>query len=1387
MHAETLIRQNDKNAAITELQSFTTSQLLKKGRHENNALYFRALFELGLLRYQQNKFKRALSNFEKIHHGISTKKEQKNAYTLASLVMAAQCNAALGHAQQARNSLRAIISKKNESQTNFDYAKRSFSTETTFERKRTEALKYLLHMAQSFDIPGSVNLTKKIIGNSDSSQNNGNALAAGTKSKVDENYWLSLAKVLLSAYELHPATPNFDRPERESSTIFQQAQESFSQFVKSFPKSAFADDALYSNVLLNNKFSRYSNGFGHDEFLKHFPLSAYAHRSAYFTAESLFAHQDYNGASTFYEKALVSAEGGLAWRAQFRLGICYFRLEEFQRAMEKFGQFLVWDEKSKGISHDKYIKNYLVPIAESYLISSFMAVPDFKSIDSVLMNNRNVLFRDKLVVPWQERLRTKFTEAYFAMTLNASESFVEETALYQKYFPVDSQSAFIMWNAANIMENRLNRPKAAYEQYIELCGIEQDTNLIEQAAKHAIQIAEKSVKSGTSYFVHLLKSDKALASLQADWLHMPYSEWDKRFLRAIDNYVTIFQHNAKSGALLSSAGRFCSARQDYNRALGYFQQHLHYFPANAATQQSAELAIQCLLGMQKYDDAVALAKSHLNSENLQLRQYAERVVDDYHYFSLKNSNLSFEALCDPLENSEVCLFRQAVHFEVKDKYKSALEKYGQLVQLYPHSPYTLSSYWNMAKNYLLLGELSAAAMCFSKLADLETIQDHRKTYLLKALVLHKACDDFKTAIETIRDFVASFPDTEESEYLSFHVTALYDAQNQPEHADSALTKHVHHFPRSSYYFTHLFEQASSYRKQGHNHLAEITLEEVLQRSEGDSELRSIHSEATFSLTELAFERFQKTWQLVTKPLKMEQKKVFQNQLVDLVGRYSGIIKMNASRVRDAIYNTGSCYEYFADVWLTDAKNKAGENEQVAYLQENTAIATNIYSRAADSYFQLFNLAGKISKAAESTPPDQLSKEACSRAMQCYQKAAAGELVLAKAIWKDAAQRLDDNLTELEYKQQVLHKLMLPTISSALAYSDKAFQIADSYFSDSEAKNTILQQRWEIQDYQFQLIISQLKNISKMINGIWKKMHKSPAGKGFVLDRADEELSACIASIDGLLVESLFDDGLIDDHYIKRKNEFLLAAAGLIDLLHSGLKKSFSLQNKADMFNDEFILIREHLFVLQDVVLQTYFSAYKTLASSDEFVHEKRKIKKILLRRQPLRFAEKFQLSISQIEIGTDKTWFVKKDDASACFLYDSRLIVPSEQHPDVAEFMGTGAKKVNISPHDIEKPVPKSSTAKVFHFSNHFYFTGLPLRVTIKIMVNGPGTLRVNSHRIALHPTSGRTSMEMDITDYFKNGDNQICIHLTEENATAGLISLVQIFKLDSWKREGSH
>ncbi|KAA3660693.1 MAG: hypothetical protein DWQ10_06085, partial [Calditrichaeota bacterium] len=33
LHAETLIRQNDKNAAITELQSFTTSQLLKKGRH----------------------------------------------------------------------------------------------------------------------------------------------------------------------------------------------------------------------------------------------------------------------------------------------------------------------------------------------------------------------------------------------------------------------------------------------------------------------------------------------------------------------------------------------------------------------------------------------------------------------------------------------------------------------------------------------------------------------------------------------------------------------------------------------------------------------------------------------------------------------------------------------------------------------------------------------------------------------------------------------------------------------------------------------------------------------------------------------------------------------------------------------------------------------------------------------------------------------------------------------------------------------------------------------------------------------------------------------------------------------------------------------------------
>lgn len=239
-YADILAEKHQIDAAINVLNTFTNSKLSRNRSAFENFWNNTALFKLGMLYYKEHGFVSALACFYTIQHqsyNIVGTAESKNAFkfSIASTVMAAQCNAALGRVTEARDSLQAILNTWNTARSHVDGVEPEKNTQFEFNEianKKQIASEKLLQMAHFFVLRVPPVFRNILLAHS---QNEMSSKLELPVSLFAEDYWLRIAELQLAVYDLRNNISCYDDSLKLVSCNLEEFGIPFPGLLKLFP------------------------------------------------------------------------------------------------------------------------------------------------------------------------------------------------------------------------------------------------------------------------------------------------------------------------------------------------------------------------------------------------------------------------------------------------------------------------------------------------------------------------------------------------------------------------------------------------------------------------------------------------------------------------------------------------------------------------------------------------------------------------------------------------------------------------------------------------------------------------------------------------------------------------------------------------------------------------------------------------------------------------------------------------------------------------------------------------------------------------------------------------------------------------------------------------
>ncbi|KAA3619754.1 MAG: hypothetical protein DWQ05_03235 [Calditrichaeota bacterium] len=1034
------------------------------------------------------------------------------------------------------------------------------------------------------------------------------------------------------------------------------------------------------------------------------------------------------------------------------------------------------------------------------LYSSLKATaPVFELINEILAH-AEINFKDKhqknlvlnrLKKQWLKNLDTSLQIAQSTDEPALYREYVDRSMQFLDYFAADSQAVHVHWNRALVLETKLGRYAEAFSACLRLCQETPGFDLTRAAALKAISLAGILQNRAGPVFFERISEKPPAGTLDIELIkNSGLSSTEEILLEAYENYILLFSMEDKTAGMLLEAGDFCLQRDNYLSALKYYKTYLRHFP-DFQNNEDVQLKIaQIYFGLHDFHNVEIVAGRIVNSNDRAIRKEAQHYLTDSRYLK---SNPLFDKEFPVVADSALELFKAGIRHAEENQFERAVQDYQNLLFKFPGWRYQKSTLKNLAIVYIKIEDWENAAQCFEMLSDFESGRFQQKRLLIKAARLYEADQKFKRATQVYEKFYSRFPDDLGAERVLYELVNLYKKQGDLLGAARAQNLHKKKFPHSKNRIRTLFAEADTLRWNLEMDQAATIYRQILGITVRDEQqFLPERAESYFHLNEMLLQNFLSIKFTRVQNNTAQNKQTKQKLLLEMVTRYTKIIKLNSVLMLESYHKIGFCYEKFADDWKNQTLDRFSGNEKIAELKKVNDVAKNIYIRAAASYLTMAGITGR-SAAISTDNQVELRRGAANGAISCLMKAADREMHTARHMVEAPIDLSSDAMTALEYQNQVLNKIILPLVQNAISLQGRAEFLSDSLHIEKFESEQIGGSLAQSHAFKLQIIEKQLNKFVLQFKTLWSKFVDTVDSADKNFGQRDVDLTVCMTAIKGLLLQASVDDGLQKNVILEKKKNFYVTVLHSFELLLFDSKLLAA-------YPDYSMAKEEQLENLEEIYVQTLFDFYTMISGTDFYPEYAENIQIKLLNKRPNKFAEIFKLDLIEQEIVSDSTWQVFQTNTKKCADGMQNKVAVRESENSSIDYFGTAAKKIHRRPQKQEKVVKENrekagnfvlsflpDSAQIYHFTKSFHTAGIPVMAVLQFQAQDSCAIFVNGNPIL--PEHNFTDVELirniDISHFLKKGDNDLCIHARSQTANSGFLFYLKMQLVTGKLRSG--
>ena len=654
---------------------------------------------------------------------------------------------------------------------------------------------------------------------------------------------------------------------------------------------------------------------------------------------------------------------------------------------------------------------------------------------------------------------------------------VNDSRKYLKSFPTDSSAPQIHWNMALTMDTKLHQTDQAFEEYMQISDLYWNTKYQKFSAENAIALAKDAVETDTSK--KQISPTETVSDLQQKatsvldalvYNRMEFSDNEKKLVRAYNNYIKSFPHEAETATILANAGALHYNNNRFPEALRYFNTIIKHFPESKDVDYAKYTIMESYFGKRDFKSAEIIARKLKNTEGIDpdlaekannrlaesIFLAAEVFADSADHLQAGNEYLRVVMEVPNAEFADLSIFNAALEYDKAKEFSRAVETYNYLIETRPNSKYLLDAMNNLSIDYGELKEFKNAALTYERLAAASNDSSQIHDALFNSSLFFVKGEEWEDAIRINRQFVQKYPESQDSDDLFYDIATYYLKLDDLDKANSIYGEYAQLYPNSPRVIETYFHRGEYYRKKDMLAMAQAEYDKAVAKNE---EFKSNNleqndyfaAEALFQLTMLQFKEF-KAIEFQLPVAKMEQSKNQKRKLlIKVVDGFTKVVSYGTLRLYEATYNIGEAYEKFARSWVRQEVAPMEETRRIVTQKEINETTAELYGKAEDSYKQSVRILTRLADdyeqslmtdttaLAEAELTKIVREDSTLRVARKWidrSKEKISEVIydIAELNFSTVNAFLEapipeglDNVAEMEYRKQVLSKAISPLI------------------------------------------------------------------------------------------------------------------------------------------------------------------------------------------------------------------------------------------------------------------------------------------------------------------------------------------------------------------------
>ncbi len=578
---------------------------------------------------------------------------------------------------------------------------------------------------------------------------------------------------------------------------------------------------------------------------------------------------------------------------------------------------------------------------------------------------------------------------------------IEDSREYLAAFPVDTSAARIHWNLALVLDTKLAAHENAFEEYVNISNLYLHSRFRKQAAENAIALADEKVRgdsSAATEVVALKPESSQISAFLTNRLQnqapRDLSDYDKRLVFALDNYIQNFPHEPETEKILAKVGGLYYEKRRFKETIKYFKTLAKHFPESEDLNYARFITMESYFGKGDFRSTELLAKRirekspvYGGRANTRLSEaiflQAQTAADSSEHSLAANEFLRLVAETPDSRIADRALYNAGQQFDKIPDHENSIQTYSRLTQDFPQSEFFLPSLNNLAFEYREIEDFQNAGATYHRLARADSNAASAQVALYNASVSLVQAEAWQDVIQVNAEFSNTYPEADEADDLLFDNAGYFLKLDSLDAANNIYASFTEKYPDSPRVIEAYLRRGEYFRDAGETVQARTQFAAAIQKyddfqSRGLDPDEFLVAEALFQLAEIKFVEFA-TIKFELPSARAElSKKEKKRLLLELVDDYSRVAGYGTLRLYAATFKIGQAYEEFARTWATQEIGEQGAERRIVARTQINQTASGLFEKAvtafADGATALQKFADKNLEVAQQDSADERSEK-----------------------------------------------------------------------------------------------------------------------------------------------------------------------------------------------------------------------------------------------------------------------------------------------------------------------------------------------------------------------------------------------------------------------------